>query len=160
MGLASLHMFTSPRHSPILEENAQQSLSSSHSCCFLAQAEQKHWEFLTKTGRAWWYHAAQMFHFSSQTEPPWGALFQVSQWFPFVCGLCPMPTVWLVQTFICIRKTITGAWIGRVDTRSCGPGPWRLDSFSCHFPCRLFSALALKLLSLACCFKDMSLSGQ
>ena len=79
MGLVSLYMFTNPRHSPILEENAQQSLSSSHPCCFLAQAEQKHWEFLTKTGTAWRYHAAQMFHFSSQTEPPWGALFQVSQ---------------------------------------------------------------------------------
>lgn len=47
-----------------------------------------------------------------------------------------------------------------VGTRSARPLIRGLDTFSCHFSCRLCFALALKLLSLACCFRDMSLSGQ
>lgn len=74
-----LYMFTTPSHGLIFEEHAQQLLSPSHPCCFLALAEQKHWEFLTKTGTVWRHHSVQMFHFYSQTKPAWDTVFHVSQ---------------------------------------------------------------------------------
>ena len=64
-----------------------------------------------------------------------------------------------VQILFALEKQSPVSGWALFDKRMCGLGSWRRDS-SCHFSCRLFSALALKLLSLACCFRDMSLSGQ
>lgn len=142
----------SPQHSPVPEEKAWQVLSA------------------CPPGTPGLWLSRQSRNFSARQGQLGGVTLPVLVESPpqttvgcLVLGVPPFPVcvVCVVRTWVCMDrlhwrwKNAKGSSVSSADL-----GGWRLDSFSCHFSCRLCFALAPKLLSLACCFKDMSLSGQ